>query len=734
MLSTTPGSTTTIHLSVADTSVVVDASGPGVPAIVHWGPSLGPLNSEQLSGLVASLVPQRVSGGLDVPARLSVIPQEAFGWQGTPGFTGHRQGTNISPAFQLTSIGQAEVDDGGREVSFTADDEAARLRATGSIRLSAAGVLHQRLSVTNTGDSDYEVRSLLAAVPLPDSAVEVLDTTGRHLRERSPQRHLLTQGTYRRESRRGRPGADGTVVLAAGTRSFGFETGLVHAIHLAWSGNHQLTAEKTPAGQAFLSAGELLLPEEIVLAPGETYTAPEMLASWGHGLNELSARFHDHVRSRPVHPSSPRPVTLNTWEAVYFDHDLDRLTRLADTAAALGVERFVLDDGWFEGRRDDTSSLGDWFVDPGVWPDGLTPLVDHVRALGMEFGLWFEPEMVNLDSGLAADHPDWIIQAEGRLPVSGRQQQVLNLANPDAYDYILDCIDTILSTHDIAYIKWDHNRDLLDAADAVTGRAVVHRNVEAVYRLMRTLKDRHPGLEIESCASGGARVDLGVLDHTDRIWTSDCIDPLERLTIQKYTGLLVPPELMGMHISGPTSHSTGRTHALPFRAATAIFGHYGIEWDISKLTATETEHLKEWINLHLQWRDTLHSGHVVHADLPDPAMDLRGTVASDKSAALFAYSLTASSASYPPGKLTFPGLDPHRSYAVRLSSPYTSLPGNGQSPLGWAEASLTGAPLVLTGTTLAHVGIQAPVLFPEQSILIELHATEAQSDGSRNRT
>jgi alpha-galactosidase len=342
--------------------------------------------------------------------------------------------------------------------------------------------------------------------------------------------------------------------------------------------------------------------------------------------------------------------------------------------------------------------------------------------------------MINLDSRLAADHPDWIIQAEGRLPISGRQQQVLNLANPGAYDYILECIDTILSTHDIAYIKWDHNRDLLDAADAVTGHAVVHRNVEAVYRLMRTLKDRHPGLEIESCASGGARVDLGVLDHTDRIWTSDCIDPLERLTIQKYTGLLVPPELMGMHISGPTSHSTGRTHALPFRAATAIFGHYGIEWDISKLTATETEHLKEWIDLHLQWRDVLHTGHVVHTDLPDPAMDLRGTVASDKSSALFAYSLTASSASYPPGKLTFPGLDPHRAYAVRLSSPYTALPGNGQSPLAWAEASLTGAPLALTGATLAHVGIQAPVLLPEQSILIELHAPEAHPDGSRNRS
>ncbi|WP_035763274.1 alpha-galactosidase [Arthrobacter sp. H20] len=719
---TIEGSTTAFHLSVAGTSVVIDGSGPGVPTIVHWGPSLGFVSNQQLAALVGSLVPQRVSGGLDVPAYLSVIPQEAFGWQGTPGFTGHRRGTHISPAFRLLSIEFADVD-GGQRVSFAAHDDVAHLRATGSIHLTPAGVLRQQLSVTNTGSSDYEVRSLLAAVPLPDSAVEVLDTTGRHLRERNPQRHLLTQGSYRRESRRGRPGADATVVLAAGTQSFGFEDGLVHAVHLAWSGNHQLSAEKTATGQAFLSAGELLLPEEIILAPGETYSAPEMLASWGDGLNELSARFHDEVRSRPVHPSSPRPVTLNTWEAVYFDHDLDRLIRLADKAAALGVERFVLDDGWFDGRRDDTSGLGDWFVDGDVWPNGLSPLIEQVTARGMEFGLWFEPEMVNLDSKLAANHPDWIIQAEGRLPVPGRQQQVLNLANPGAYNYILERIDTILDTHDISYLKWDHNRDLLDAADATTGNAVIHNNVDALYRLMHTLKNRHPGLEIESCASGGARVDLGVLEHTDRIWTSDCIDPLERLTIQKYTGILLPPELMGMHISGPTSHSTGRTHTLPFRAASAIFGHYGIEWDISTLTATETEDLKAWIDLHTSWRNILHTGHVVHADLTDPAMDLRGTVAADRSAALFAYSLTASSATYPPGKLTFPGLDPDRAYRLHLCSIYSSLPGNGQSPLAWAEASLTGAPLELTGRTLAHVGIPAPVLFPEQSILIELHAT-----------
>jgi alpha-galactosidase len=307
--------------------------------------------------------------------------------------------------------------------------------------------------------------------------------------------------------------------------------------------------------------------------------------------------------------------------------------------------------------------------------------------------------------------------------VPGRQQQVLNLAIPEAYDYILKSVDAVLSANDISYVKWDHNREVLDGADARTGRAVIHENVLALYRLLEELKRRHPGLEIESCASGGARVDLGILARTDRIWTSDCIDPIERLPNQKYTGLLVPPELMGMHVGGPVSHSTGRTHGMSFRAATAVFGHFGVEWDISDLTAADTEALTEWIAVHKDWRSVLHTGRVVHADLADPAMDLRGTVAQDGSSALFGYTLTGSSASYPPGRIVFPGLDPEATYSISLAGPSKELPGNGQSPLAWAQAAADGAPLSLTGRLLGSVGIEAPVLFPEQSVLIELRRT-----------
>ena len=251
----------------------------------------------------------------------------------------------------------------------------------------------------------------------------------------------------------------------------------------------------------------------------------------------------------------------------------------------------MLDDGWFVGRRSDNAGLGDWQVDPDVWPQGLHPLVDRVTELGMQFGLWVEPEMINPDSNLAREHPDWIMATGGRMPILSRQQQVLDLGNPAAFDYILDSLDALLTEYGIGYLKWDHNRDLIDAGHAPAGTPAVHDQTVAVYALMDELRRRHPGVEIESCSSGGGRVDLEVLQHTDRIWTSDCIDALERQTIQRYTGLLVPPELFGAHIGSDHSHTTGRRHDLSFRAGTALFGHMGIEVDLTEMSPAELAEL-----------------------------------------------------------------------------------------------------------------------------------------------
>ena len=698
-----------IHLRNGGTSLVIDPTTPGLPTIVHWGHDLGDAAQADLDGLALAAEPQRVSGGLDVPARLTLLPLDAAGWLGTPGLEGHRSGRVFSPSFALST-----VDHGPCTVTVTAVDEHGALTLVVELEVSDAGLVRQRLSLTNTGADDYSLLALVATFPLPAQAAEIMDTTGRHLRERSPQRRALTVGTHLRESRKGRPGADATLLLAAGTPGFGFERGQVHAVHVAWSGNHRLAAERTVTAESALTAGELLAPGEVDLAPGATYSTPWVLGSWGEGLTELSARFHTELRSRPRHPRRPRPVTLNTWEAVYFDHDLPTLRALAERAAAVGVERFVLDDGWFLGRRDDTAGLGDWTVDPAVWPQGLTPLVETVTGLGMEFGLWVEPEMVNLDSDLARQHPGWILQPGGRLPVEGRQQHVLNLADPDAYAHVLESLDALLVEHPISYLKWDHNRELSSAGDARTGRATVHEHTLALYRLLDELHARHPALEIESCASGGARVDLGILERTDRVWTSDCIDPLERLDNQRYTGLLVPPELLGAHVGGPRSHSTHRTHDLDLRAGVAFFGHLGIEWDLTSVDDDQLAALGRWVEAHKQARDLLHSGRVVHADLPVSTADLRGVVAQDRSRALYAYTQTATSLTYPAGRVHLPGLDPDASYRVRLAAPTATLAGPGQSPLRWASDGARS-----TGRALGTTGVQAPVLYPEELVLLE---------------
>ena len=324
-------------------------------------------------------------------------------------------------------------------------------------------------------------------------ATELFDLAGRWGRERSPQRLPFVVGVHSRENRRGRTGPDAPLILAAGTAGFDTRRGEVWAVHVAWSGNHVTYAERLSTGFAVLGGGELLLPGEITLAAGESYTGPWVYAAHGIGLDGLAARFHTHLRARPHHPRRPRPVVMNTWEAVYFDHDLGRLTELAGVGAEVGVERYVLDDGWFRHRRDDTAGLGDWYVDEDVWPHGLHPLVDAVRGLGMEFGLWVEPEMVNLDSDLARTHPDWVLGTGGRTPLPSRNQQVLDLGHPDAYAYILERLDALLTEYPIAYLKWDHNRDLLDAGRGPDGRPGVHAQTVAFYRLLDELRARHPG-------------------------------------------------------------------------------------------------------------------------------------------------------------------------------------------------------------------------------------------------
>ena len=659
--------------------------------------------------LADSAGPDATANSLDSPQAVSLLPEHSAGWFGVPGLDGHRDGRDWSTRFAVESAERS-----GDRVEVAAEDKTAGLALRLVIDLDPSGLLRLQATLRNDGPEPFTVDALGLALPVPPEATELLDLAGRWGRERAPQRTPFGVGARVREGRRGRTGADASILFAAGTTGFGFRDGEIWALHLGWSGNHRLYAERLSSGESVLGAGELLLGGEVILAEGEEYRTPWIFASHGDGIDAVSARFHNFLRARTAHPKQPRPVVLNTWEAVYFDHDLDRLRRLADAGAEIGAERFVLDDGWFRHRRSDDAGLGDWYVDEQVWPDGLGPLIEHVRGLGMDFGLWVEPEMINEDSDLARSHPEWILSTGDRLPPPARRQQVLDLTGP-AYDHILERLDALLTEYPIAYLKWDHNRDLVEAGSGPAGSPAVHRQTKAVYELMAELRRRHPGLEIESCSSGGARVDLGVLQHTDRIWASDCIDALERQQIQRWTGALLPPELIGSHVGAPWSHTTGRWHDLSFRAGTALFGHFGIEWDVSRATAEERAELARWITLYKELRPLLHTGTVVRADQPDPAVWVHGVVSTDRRDAVFAVVAMSTALTSPPGRVRIPGLEPGRRYHVAVV---------GRDDDG----------VVLTGRALAAAGIRVAAQNPEHLRLLRITSPEEEpADGHHNR-
>jgi len=715
---------------------------------VHWGAELGDLDPAGLEAIATASTAPLVGGELDERHALAVLPEQSWGWLHTPGLAGSRGGRDHSTRFELTSVEEYTSGSGDGAVHGVvarAADAVAELEVTVTIELLGSGLARARAALASTGDGSgavdghrgepFQLEQLTLLFPVPREATELLDFTGRWIRERTPQRSPFVTGTHLRESRRGKPGHDSAFLIAAGTEAFGFRRGEVWLTHVGWSGNSRHLAERANDGTGLIGGGELLWPGEVRLAPGDSYETPWVYASHSNaGLDLASGRIHRWLRSRPDHPHRPRPVLVNTWEAAYFDHDHDALRALADAAAEVGAERFVVDDGWFRHRRSDNAGLGDWYVDDDIYPQGLEWLAQYVRGKGLEFGLWFEPEMINPDSDLARAHPEWIAQPHaasaagrggGRLPIEARRQQVLDLTHAEAFAYIEERLHALVAALRPAYLKWDHNRDLLEAGNSVTGRPIAHAQTLAFYRLLDGLQAAFPGLEIESCAGGGGRIDLGVLERTQRVWASDTNDPLERQRIQLWTTLIVPPEMMGAHIGPPRAHTTHRSASLDFRAGTALWGHLGLEWNVAGPEASDPETraaIAEWVRVHKEFRHLLHTGTVVRSDLPVAGRVLHGVVAVDASDALYSFAATDSVVEQPTGLLRLDGLDPQLTYRVTPVGPVKLDPAFTRAmPQWWADA-VGGHPVELTGRVLAAHGLQAPGLMPDEVVLIRAQA------------
>lgn len=703
---------THLILTSSSVSVVIALDEEGA-RIVHWGSDAGSVMPDP-----ALTRPPIAVSSHDLPVLANLLPEASAGWTGAPGLVGHRDGRAFSPRFRVTS----HRVDHGAIATIAQHDPFCELDLITTVELTEHGLLRIRHELVNVGTDPYTTQSLVVCLPVPARAAEVLDLTGRWAREAHPQRMPLGQGRWVRAERRARTGHDSALLMSVGTPGFSFERGEVWSTHLAWSSDHEMFVERVPDGRRLIGGSELSGPRGLVLLPGDRYSTPWLFGAYsGAGLNGISAAFHRWVRARPRHPSTPRPVVLNTWEAVYFRHDLTELTELASQAAQIGVERFVLDDGWFLGRRTDRAGLGDWVVDPQVWPDGLSPLIDRVHEMGMEFGLWVEPEMINADSDAARAHPDWIAAARDEHPIPWRSQQVLDLCDSSAWQYVFDRLDALLTEYPIDFLKWDHNRDLADLAH--DGRASAHDQMLAVYALIDRLRAAHPHVEIESCSSGGARIDLEILERTDRVWTSDTNDALERQTIQQWTQVVIPPELTGAHVGPPTSHTTSRTHGLALRTITALFAHFGIEWDIRRLDAQQIAAVAESVAVYRRHRDLVHSGRLIRADSADASRSLYGVVAEDAGRAVFAYVALCTSPDEMPGAVRIPGLDRLSDYRVTVDYDGGSATYLQNQPPSWVASGIRA-----TGAYLGEIGLEMPVLNPEQAILLLVERVQPYAD------
>ena len=529
--------------------------------------------------------------------------------------------------------------------------------------------------ITNGGEAPLRVTGAMSlCLDLPDSGWDLITLNGAWARERSMYRRALMPGDQGVASRRGASSQQQSPFLALCRPDTSEAAGEALGAALIYSGNFSARVSVHQYGTARLLLGINDTDFSWRLKPGESFQTPEAALVYSReGMGGMSRQFHRLWENHLLPPRwvhAHRPVLLNSWEAAYFDFDEEKLVSIAACAARAGVELFVMDDGWFGRRNDDTSSLGDWQVNLQKLPGGLTRLGQRVRALGLQFGLWMEPEMVSPDSDLYRAHPEWSLHIPGREPITSRHQLILDLGRQDVQDFVFASVSRALRESGASYLKWDMNRNFTNIGSAVLPpeqqKEVPHRYILGLYAVLDRLVKAFPQVLIEGCAAGGGRFDAGILYYAPQFWCSDNTDALSRLKIQWGTSLVFPPSTMGSHVSAVPNHQTGRVTPLDSRFAVALGGCFGYELDPRKLTDAEQQALQGQIAYAKATEDTRLHGGLYRLLSPFAGNDTAYlSVSPDQCQAVFTLVRAQAQANVFPALIRLQGLNPRLRYRVR---------------------------------------------------------------------
>ncbi|WP_336785315.1 alpha-galactosidase [Paenibacillus sp. MMO-177] len=708
------------HLQSKNTSYAFQILKQGYPAHIYWGKKVRGLQLNRLLQIKerASFSPNPDQNQLDLS--LDALPQEYPSY----GATDFR-----SPAYQVKlpngstilelTYHSHEIYSGKKKleglpaVYVESDSEAQTLELTlkddltGLTAVLSYTVFEDHDAITrsvkfiNNGEMTLDLqRALSMSVDFVHDRFEMLQLSGAWARERYVHKRKLEPGMQSVESRRGSSSHMQNPFLALLSEGATEDHGDVYGVNLVYSGSFIAGVEVDQYHSSRLFIGINPFDFNWKLEAGAQFQTPEAVMVFSpDGLGGMSRIYHELYRTRLVRGEfrdKTRPILVNNWEATYFNFNADKIEAIATAGKELGIEMFVLDDGWFGKRNNDTTSLGDWFVDRNKLPNGLEDLVARVKRLDMQFGLWFEPEMISPESELYKAHPDWCLHVEGRRRSQGRNQLILDFSRQDVRDYIVKTVSDILSSAPITYVKWDMNRNMTEIGSALLPadrqRETAHRYMLGLYEVLETITSSFPHILFESCSGGGGRFDPGMLYYMPQTWTSDNTDAVSRLKIQYGTSIVYPVSTMGAHVSAIPNHQVGRNASLETRGNVALSGNFGYELDLTVFTDEEKEAVKKQVALYKEVRPLVQFGDFYRLLSPFEGNETAWMfVSKDKSEAFVVYVSVLQEANAKLDRLRLKGLDPNRDYA------------------------LDGEEGAFGGDELMHAGIQAPLFHGDYS-------------------